>query len=319
MIAVTKHYELTNSEEDLELINTYLTFILFCQQEDGSFLNYVDIDGNFTSNNIYENLEDANGRAIWSLGEFISFKDTIPNHLIRKAKFALEKALLHCHKLHSPRAISFAIKGLYFYNLDRQSQRINHLITSLADNLVSKYRGISDKNWKWFEDYLTYANSILPEAMLFAGLSTGSELYKDIAKTSFDFLLSIIFKDDQIKVISNQGWYHRGRSVNQFGEQPIDVAYTILALQTFYQVYEDENYKNKMKIAFDWFLGKNHLHQIIYNPKTGGCYDGLEQNHVNLNQGAESTISYLLSRLAMENAVKPITVAPLFEESFQNE
>ena len=83
--------------------------------------------------------------------------------------------------------------------------------------------------------------------------------------------------------------------------------------------YEDENYKNKMKIAFDWFLGKNHLHQIIYNPKTGGCYDGLEQNHVNLNQGAESTISYLLSRLAMENAVKPITVAPLFEESFQNE
>lgn len=319
LIAVTKHYELTNSEEDLELINTYLTFILFCQQEDGSFLNYVDIDGNFTSNNIYENLEDANGRAIWSLGEFISFKDAIPNNLIRKAKFALEKALLHCHKLHSPRAISFAIKGLYFYNLDRQSQRINYLITSLADNLVSKYCGISDKNWKWFEDYLTYANSILPEAMLFAGLSTGSELYKDIAKTSFDFLLSIIFKDDQIKVISNQGWYHRGRSVNQFGEQPIDVAYTILALQTFYQVYEDENYKNKMKIAFDWFLGKNHLHQIIYNPKTGGCYDGLEQNHVNLNQGAESTISYLLSRLAMENAVKPITVAPLFEESFQNE
>ena len=74
-----------------------------------------------------------------------------------------------------------------------------------------------------------------------------------------------------------------------------------------------------MHIAFDWFLGKNHLHQIVYNPKTGGCYDGLEQNHVNLNQGAESTISYLLSRLAMEKAVKPIYEKVFFEEAFQNE
>ena len=319
LIAVTKHYQLTNTEEDLELINTYLKFILFCQQENGSFLNYVDKEGNFTSNNSNENLEDANGRAIWALGEFISHKEIIHKSLIKKAKFAIEKALINIHKFHSPRAISFAIKGLYFYNQESQSPRINYLITSLADNLVSKYRGISDKKWKWFEDYLTYANSILPEAMLFAGLSTGSELYKDIAKTSFDFLLSLTFKEDQIKVISNQGWYHRGKSANQFGEQPIDVAYTILALQTFYQVYEDDAYKSKMCIAFDWFLGKNHLHQIVYNPKTGGCYDGLEQYHVNLNQGAESTISYLLSRLTMENVVNPIHETVSFEEAFQNE
>jgi hypothetical protein len=319
LIAVTKHYQLTNTEEDLELINTYLKFILFCQQENGSFLNYVDKEGNFTINNSNENLEDSNGRAIWALGEFISHKEIIHKSLIKKAKFAIEKALINIHKFHSPRAISFAIKGLYFYNQESQSPRINYLITSLADNLVSKYRGVSDKKWKWFEDYLTYANSILPEAMLFAGLSTGSELYKDIAKTSFDFLLSLTFKEDQIKVISNQGWYHRGKSANQFGEQPIDVAYTILALQTFYQVYEDDAYKSKMCITFDWFLGKNHLHQIVYNPKTGGCYDGLEQYHVNLNQGAESTISYLLSRLTMENVVNPIPETVFFEEAFQNE
>ena len=318
LIAVTKHYQLTNDETDLELIDIYLKFILLCQQENGSFLNYVDKDGNFTPNNSNENLEDANGRAIWALGEFISLKEIIPNNLIRKAKFSIEKALINIHKFRSPRAVSFAIKGLYFYNLDTQSPRINYIITSLADNLVSKYRGISDKKWKWFEDYLTYANSILPEAMLFAGLSTGSELYKNIAKTSFDFLLDLTFKEDQIKVISNQGWYHRGKVVNQFGEQPIDVAYTILALQTFYQVYEDENYKEKMKIAFDWFLGKNHLHQIVYNPKTGGCYDGLEENHINLNQGAESTISYLLSRLALEKVIKTVKEKEYHEEVFQN-
>ena len=182
-----------------------------------------------------------------------------------------------------------------------QSPRVNQLIISLADNLVSKYRGVSDKKWQWYEEYLTYANGILPEAMLYASLSTGSLLYESIAKNTFHFLLALTFKNDQIEVISNQGWYQKGKQVQRYGEQPIDVAYTIMALQTFYQVFEDPTYKDKMKIAFDWFLGKNHLHQIIYNPITGGCCDGLEQDHVNLNQGAESTISYLLSRLAMEN------------------
>ena len=319
LIAVTKHYQLTHDDNDLSLINTYLNFILFCQQDDGYFLNYVDQFGNFTSNNIHENLEDANGRAIWALGEFISFKEVVGKNRVKQAKFAIEKAVKHIALFHSPRAISFAITGLYFFNNEKESLRINNLIISLADNLVSKYRGISDKKWNWFEDYLTYANSILPEAMLFASLSTGSALYKKIAKTTFDFLLSLTFKDNQIKVISNQGWYHRGKTVNEYGEQPIDVAYTILALQTFYQVFEDVTYKVKMKIAFDWFLGKNHLQQIVYNPQTGGCYDGLEQYHVNLNQGAESTISYLLSRLAMEKVTHSNNKVDFYEEVYLNE
>ena len=318
LLAVTKHYELTKEVSDLKLIHVYLNFILICQREKGDFLNYVDKYGSFTSNNYDENLEDANGRAIWALGEFISYNNSIPIDLITKASTAIEKALTHSLKFHSPRAISFAIKGLYFYNLETQNPKINELITELADNLVSKYRGVSDEKWKWFEEYLTYANSILPEAMLYAGLATGSELFKDIAKTAFDFLLSLIFKEDQIKVISNQGWHHKDKAVKQYGEQPVDVAGTILALQTFYKVYEEPEYKNKMQFAYDWFLGKNHLHQIIYNPKTGGCYDGLEENHVNLNQGAESTISYLLARLAMENTINDLNETKYYEEAFQN-
>jgi len=86
------------------------------------------------------------------------------------------------------------------------------------------------------------------------------------------------------------------------GEQPIDVAYTIIALSKFYDVYTDDEYLDKIEIAFNWFLGNNHLHQIIYNPCTGGCYDGLEENYVNLNQGAESTVSYLMAWLTAEKA-----------------
>ena len=79
------------------------------------------------------------------------------------------------------------------------------------------------------------------------------------------------------------------------------MAYTIIALSKFYEVTEDADYKQKMKTAFSWFLGNNHLNKIIYNPCTGGCYDGLEDHYINLNQGSESTISYLMARLVMEN------------------
>ena len=304
LVAVSKHYQLTGDKTDLGLIETYLKFIISCQQEDGSFLNYMDIKGKFLDKNHDENLEDANGRAIWALGEFSSFATLFDPFYIKMAEHALNKSLKNSVKLRSPRAIAFTIKGLYHYNLNKKEFRITQLITRLADDLVSKYRGVSDKKWNWFEDYLTYGNSVLPQAMLYAHLETGSELFKNVAHSSFDFLLSIIFKKDQIKVISNQGWHVKGKSSNKFGEQPIDVAYTVLALDLFYDVFKDKKYLDKMTVAFDWFLGKNHLQQIIYNPCTGGCYDGLEENHVNLNQGAESTVSYLLSRLTIEKYIR---------------
>ena len=300
LISITKHYQLTGETEDLWLIDTYLNFIIFCQQADGKFLNYVDIEGHFFAKNSDENLEDSNGRAIWALGEFISYGNLFHNHFIERAIIAMDKSLKHIGKLHSPRAIAFAIKGLHHYDLIKNDPALKKMITVLADNLVSKYRGVSDKNWKWFEEYLTYANSVLPEAMLYAYLSTGNELFKRIALSSFDFLLSVIFKEGHIKVVSNQGWHIKGNISNRFGEQPIDVSYTILALGIFYDTFKDSDYLNKMELAFSWFLGNNHLRQIIYNPCTGGCYDGLEENHINLNQGAESTLSYLLSRLTVE-------------------
>jgi hypothetical protein len=140
----------------------------------------------------------------------------------------------------------------------------------------------------------------LPEALLCAWIETGEEIFREIAKESFDFLLSHTFNGHKIKVISNKSWLHKGKETEHFGEQPIDVAYTILALSRFYSVFKDKNYLSKIEIAMNWFLGNNHLHQIIYNPCTGGCYDGLEEVNVNLNQGAESSISYLMARLAME-------------------
>ena len=104
-------------------------------------------------------------------------------------------------------------------------------------------------------------------------------------------------------MISNIGRHGEGQVKRPFGEQPIEYAYTILALDCFYEEYGENYHLEQLRASFNWFLGDNHLHQIIYNPCTGGCYDGLEEHHVNLNQGAESTVSYLLSRLITEKYV----------------
>lgn len=309
MVAMCQHYELTQESEDLKYISIYLNFIKYCLQEGGDFLNYVDEDGIFTQQNYETNLADSNGRAIWALGYLISVSDSMPQELAFDAGKVIDAALPNLLEIHSTRAMAFIIKGLYYRSSRQHSVQDMLLITRLSNRLVQMYRHEAEPEWSWFESYLTYGNSILPEAMLCAWLATGEPIYKQIAKTSFDFLLSKIFTEKSIKVISNQGWLHKGEEQNRVtigGEQPIDITYTILALNKFYAVYKDENYKVKSKIAFDWFLGNNHLHQIIYNPCTGGCYDGLEETYINLNQGAESTVSYLMARLTLEKASRNI-------------
>ncbi len=306
MVAMCQHYELTRDEEDLKYIEIYYNFIEFCVQKDGCFLNYVDENQVFTEQNYQTNLSDSNGRAIWALGYLVSMADILPKELINNAESTIQATLSKVHTIHSTRAMAFIIKGLYYRNIKNKSNQDIELIKQLANRLVQMFRHEADADWNWFESYLTYGNSILPEAMLCAWSATGEPVYQQIAKSSFDFLLSKIFTENRIKVISNKGWSHKGDCLKTEvigGEQPIDIAYTILALNKFYNVFKDESYRQKIDIAFNWFLGNNHLQQIIYNPCTGGCYDGLEDKYVNLNQGAESTVSYLMARLTVEKAL----------------
>jgi glycosyltransferase involved in cell wall biosynthesis len=309
LIALSQHYELTGDQEDIKYISLYFNFLKHCLDTDGHFLNYVNKDGSFAEQNNDTNLADANGRAVWALGYLLSVS-LLPRMLVKEVEIVMQSAVMKIDDIHSTRAMAFVIKGLYYQNMKYKSVQNLNLIRKLANRLVQMYRHETDEEWQWFESYLTYANSIIPEAMLCAWSATGDLVYKEIAESSFAFLLSKTFREDTIKVISNKTWLHKSKKSSIAaisGEQPIDVAYTILALYKFYNVFKDESYLDKMQISFDWFLGRNHLHQIIYNPCTGGCYDGLEENYVNLNQGAESTISYLMARLTIEKCFRDNT------------
>lgn len=315
LLTVAAHFKLTNEEADLARIKIYLNFLDFCLQEDGTMLNYVDEDYLFTPQNYLTNLEDSNGRAIWSLGYLLSISNILPSYIIEIAENIFERVISNFSKNYSSRAMAFAIKGLHLKDSHTKEFKNKELIVQLSNRLVQMYKHESKENWNWFESYLTYANSILPEALLCAWQVTNDKIYLDIAKDSFDFLVSKIFIGDEIKVISNKNWMSLDTEFNfnscnlkkHGGEQPIDVAYTIFALEKFYEVFKNEEYFRKINIAFSWFLGNNHLHQIVYNPCTAGCYDGVEEENVNLNQGSESTVSYLLARIKLEKLIRERT------------
>jgi glycosyltransferase involved in cell wall biosynthesis len=300
MVAMCMYFRLTGDKKSVHYIQKYLKFIRFCLQPAGDFLNYIDHDNKFSNQNKSTNLDDANGRAIWALGYLISVKDLLPGDIVSEANFIIKKAIFHIESIHSTRAMAFAIKGLYYSYSITKSPEYLMVIRTLGKRLIQMYKSESVGEWDWFEGYLTYANSILPEVMLYVWLLTGEAIYKYVAISTFGFLLSKIFNENGIEVISNRNWLQRGDEPGVFGEQPIDVAYTVMTLSKFYDITGDEDYLKKMVTAFNWFLGYNRLHQIVYNPCTGGCYDGIEETHVNLNQGAESTISYLMARLTVE-------------------
>jgi len=306
MIAMCMHFELTHDKKDLASIRKYLSFISSCLQPDGTLLNYMDENRKFTDQNKDVNLDDSNGRAVWAIGYLISLSYLLPSEIIKKAEILIEKIKPGLIPIYSTRAMAFAVKGLCYYQSKAKLFDNLFLIETFADRLVQMYKHESSKNWEWFEGSLTYANSILPEALLDAWKVTGNAAYKDVAQTSFDFLLSHIFNENGIEVISNKKWKLRGEEAGNFGEQPIDVAYTIISLSKFYDEFQLDDYRDKMEIAFNWFLGKNRLNQIIYNPCTGGCYDGLEEFNINLNQGAESTVSYLMARLTVQKYEKAV-------------
>jgi hypothetical protein len=302
LIAVCRHYLLMRDDHSRNLMSIYLDFISSCQTTDGSFINYVDRYGVHSEHNHYVNLEDSNGRAMWALGYLTSLQGKVSRSIIRRADNLFSRALDHTAGFSSPRAISFAIKGLcYHYRLHENDKTLEH-VKLLADRLLNCYNNTMEDEWQWFEPYMTYANAVMPEALLCAYTLLGKPAYRRTAILTLDFLISKTFRDGMIRVISNRGWLHLSSSHEEYGEQPIDVASTIFTLDHFWKVFRNPEYRIKRDLAFEWFLGRNHLGLMIYNTASGGCYDGLEETNVNLNQGAESTVCYLIVRLLMEES-----------------
>ncbi|MCK5416608.1 glycosyltransferase [Candidatus Parcubacteria bacterium] len=300
MLGCADLYEETKDKQALNLVKIYLKFTKFVQKDDGKFHNFVTYRKTYNDNG---ESEDAFGRCIWSLGHVVN-SHKLPINLTNDAYDIFEKTENHFTKLHSLRAISFSILGLTKIYKTKKSKKIENLIKKLSNKLVKIFNEqveLTKNKWLWFEDCFTYSNYKLPEALFRAYEVTDEKKYLNIAKKSIDFLDSITFENKKyFSPIGQDGWYFRNGKRSYFDQQPEDASSAVEALVAAFQVTKNKTYKDKANLAFEWFLGKNHLNQMVYDEATGGCFDGLGKYSLNFNQGAESTLAYFLARLAIE-------------------
>lgn len=286
----------------LRLINTYLDFIGFVIKPDGHFQNFVK--GNRTLDDVRNrqaNLEETNARAIYALA-LTATGGSLPKTIRQKAFNLLQKRMKSGIFFSSPRAIARCIKALCIL-VDRKVQiegiDLKGTLRSHCDRLVELYQAASHADWQWFESYLTYSNGVMPEALLLGYRATMDERYLTVGKTTLDFLIKESFVNNIYMPIGQDGWYHQNGKHYYFDQQSEEVRSMVYALSANYAVTGDDEYSRLMYRAFYWFLGDNSLNQVVYDRTTGGCYDGVGRTTINLNQGAESTISYLMARLSL--------------------
>ncbi len=295
LLACSMAYGLTREKSHLPLIRTYLAFMRYVFEE-GLLYNVVDVHKNINRNSWSA---DAQGRAIWALG-YVASLEEIPLEIRSEAEELFSKVISSADKITSPRAVSFIITGWYYYQQYNPKSENLQRIKKLADHLVSLYSCSSSEDWQWFESSLTYSNSKLAEGLFYSYLALGEKKYLQIAQKTLDFLCSITFENGFFQSIGQNGWYVKNGQRSYFDQQPIDTSCMVQTLALAYKITGKKDYFDKMILVFEWFTGTNALCQMVYNDSTGGCHDGLGQFSLNLNQGAESTIAYLMARLTVE-------------------
>jgi glycosyltransferase involved in cell wall biosynthesis len=295
LVIAARQYKSNPENKYLELMKTYLRFMRYVQRPNGGFSNIVSYkkqkDGTFD--------EDVQGRALWAVG-YVSADSDVPGEIRLASSKIFDRGLKIADKLKSPRAIAFTMTGLYFYLKSHPNPKLVKLFRNLADKQVEAYEASASGDWHWFEDALTYSNSKLSESLYYAYELVGNPKYLEVANRTLDFLGQITYEKNHYSPIGQNGWYMRDSQRSYYDQQPEDTASMVETKVVAYKITKDKRHLDDAFTAFQWFLGKNHLGQMVYDEVTGGCYDGVGQHAINLNQGAESTISYLMARLVID-------------------
>ncbi|HUJ72330.1 MAG TPA: glycosyltransferase, partial [Verrucomicrobiae bacterium] len=279
------------------LASTYLAFLWYAfNSATGRFRNFLSFERQWQE---ATGSDDSHGRALWALGTVLGRSNK--RGLCGTASRLLELALPEVLRTTSPRAWAFALLGFQEYLKRFAGDRaVQTARDDLAQRLLNLFASQRAPDWPWFEERVSYCNATLPHAMLVAGQTMSR---KDIIKTGLTTLQWLVdiqrSEADRFAPIGSNGFYTRGGERARFDQQPVEAQATVAASLEAYRLTGDERWRKEAQRAFDWFLGRNDLHLPLYDPLTGGCRDGLHADRVNQNQGAESTLSFLLSLLEL--------------------
>jgi len=282
----------------------YLAFLEHAfDPANGRFRNFLGYDRRWIEG---EGSEDCHGRALWALGTVLGrSKD---QGLRCAAGRLFEFSLTAAMEFSSPRAWAYTLLGiqeyLESYPGDRDAQRVR---SALAQRLLEMYGSVRSPDWKWFEDVLAYGNARLPQAMLLVGSARSNERMISGGLESLDWLLTQqrCETNGHFVPIGSQGFYRKNGEKARFDQQPIEAAGAVSACLQAYRVSGDRRWRREAWSAFNWFLGDNDLQLPLYDSVTGGCRDGLHPDRANENQGAESTLSFLMALLEMRSLQEP--------------
>jgi len=246
--------------------------------------------------------EDCQGRALWALGIGVGRSPFRSFQMMAGQLFAL--ALPALTEFTSPRAWAFGLIGIHEY-LRRLSgdSLVNQTRETLTCRLMKLFESNAKPDWCWFEDELSYDNAKLAHALILSGHATGQSAVFERGVEALRWLNAIqISEKGHFRPIGSNGFYHRGGERATFDQQPIEAQAMVSACLEAYRTTSDFWWYEQAQRAFDWFIGWNDLGLELYSAESGGCRDGLHVDRVNGNQGAESTLAFLLSLAEMRLA-----------------
>jgi len=298
LIMALMAYQRSKSREAFELLPVYLSYIHYMQTEDGNFRNFLSFNRQYLDE---LGSEDSFGRTIWALGYLIG---CAASNSYRE--FALElfhKSYKHFKALSHLRGMANTIIGIahYLKVVPGDEGMVNEMIR-LTQPLIDAFDNTQSDDWQWFEEKMTYDNAILPLALLHSCEITGNEKAKQVALKSMAFLDQLTLSSGYLSPVGNDGWYYRGGTFPTFDQQAIETMAMVLMHFQAYKIFHKPQYIEKMFLSYKWFLGENTLRAPLYDHETKGCCDGLLPTGINRNQGAESTLAYLISHLTVLKA-----------------
>jgi glycosyltransferase involved in cell wall biosynthesis len=298
LVAAMGHKYLPMSGLGLDVLSGhYLGFLLYAYNEKtGRFRNFMTYSRQWMEE---IGSEDAHGRAIWCLGKAVAYLDD-PGYLAMNTTL-FKKAVQSAESLRSPRSVAFCLVGIHAY-LQRFSgdSDVRRIFKVLAEKLFDQFKNNATDDWPWPENALNYANGKLPHALLLSGRRMQRNDMTVIGLNALKWLLAIQTEDNHFVPIGSNGWYEKGGPRARFDQQPVEANGMIEACVEAFSVTRDQMWFENAVMCFNWFLGHNDLNMSLYDPKTGGCRDGLMADGINQNQGAESSLAWLLSLMTLQ-------------------
>ncbi len=272
-------------------------------QERGRFHNYFSYDRRWLDE---IGSEDCHGRALWGLGTVLGRSQDAG--LRGAAGRLFDMALPPVVHFSSPRAWAYALLGIHDYlgrfSGDRAAQFARE---ELVEKLLTLYHNSNVPEWPWFEEVLSYSNALLPHSLLVSGKSMSRPDLIETGLAALQWLVEIQRSESgHFSPIGSQGFYHRGGERARFDQQPIEAQTTVSACIEAWRITQQDRWRQEAHRAFEWFLGRNDLGLPLYDPATGGCRDGLHPDRANQNEGAESTLSFLLALEELRQASQAV-------------